>query len=125
MEKLDSSPGCFIGLCSWTKHQSFSVCLRPRGEMGSGNLTKCKEGGREEWVGRAGSREMGNNASLSASLHLGVGMGTNGLSEKLDLICSELTLHQWQNSSSLHAAGNRRSSGSYWIRSRLRICPKA
>ena len=51
MEKLDSSPGCFIGLCSWTKHQSFSVCLRPRGEMGSGNLTKCKEGAREEWVG--------------------------------------------------------------------------
>ena len=28
-----------------------SVCLRPRGEMGSGNLTKCKEGAREEWVG--------------------------------------------------------------------------
>ena len=104
-----------------------SVCLRPIGEMGSGNLTKCKEGAREEWVGMggAGSREMGNNASLSASLHLGVGMGTNGLSEKLDLICSELTLHQWQNSSSLHAEGNRRSSGSYWIQSRLRICPKA
>ena len=92
--------------------------------MGSGNLTKCKEGG-EGGMGGAGSREMGNNASLSASLHPGVGMGTSGLSEKLDLICSELTLHQWQNSSSLHAEGNRRSSGSYWIQSRLRICPKA
>ena len=52
MEKLDSSPGCFIGLCSWTKQAIFhNVCLRSRGEMGSGNLTKCKEGGREEWVG--------------------------------------------------------------------------
>lgn len=27
MEKLDSSPGCFIGLCSWTKHQSFTVSV--------------------------------------------------------------------------------------------------
>ena len=124
MEKLDSSPGCFIGLCSWTKHQSFTVSVSAlEGKWVLETLQNARRG--EGGMGRAGSREMGNNASLSASLHPGVGMGTSGLSEKLDLICSELTLHQWQNSSSLHAAGNRRSSGSYWIRSRLRICPKA
>lgn len=72
MEKLDSSPGCFIGLCSWTKQAIFhNVCLRPRGEMGSGNLTKCEEGARKEWVGMGeGSHVRWVTMLLSAPLSI-------------------------------------------------------